>query len=466
MSKLWGGRFARPTDTLVRQFHDSLPFDVRLYNEDINGSIAWAKGLVKADILTKDEAATIISGLEQVRTEFEKETFVFDEGDEDIHTAVERRLTELVGAVGGKLHTGRSRNDQVATDLRLWTMQAIRHIQAQLAGLQEAIVNHAEANLMVPMPGYTHLQHAQPVTWGHWLLSHFWPLQRDQERWSEVWGRTAVCPLGSAAFAGAAFPIDREFLAQELGFSAITPNSQDAVSDRDFVADFLYAAAMTGLHLSRLSEQLALYCTTEFGFVRLDDAYSTGSSIMPQKKNPDTLELTRGKAGRLLGNLTGFLATLKGLPSSYDKDLQEDKEPLFDAFDTLDLALPVMAGVISTLTINTAKMAAQLEPGLLATDLADYLVRRGLPFRQAHQIIGEVVQAAENRGVEITALTLAELQGISELFGEGVTAVFNFQASLNSRDVPGGTSARALQAQLQAARQAAALSRANGQSSP
>lgn len=454
MSKLWGGRFARPTDTLVRRFHDSFPFDVRLYNEDITGSIAWAKGLVKAGILTETEANSIITGLEQVRVEFDDDQFVVDEGDEDIHTAVERRLTEIVGPVGGKLHTGRSRNDQVATDFRLWTMQAIRHIQAQLAQLQEAIANNAEANLMVPMPGYTHLQHAQPVTWGHWLLSHFWPLQRDQERWEEVWGRTAVSPLGNAAFAGAAFPIDREFLAQELGFSAITPNSQDGVSDRDFVADFLYAATMTGLHLSRLSEQLALYCTTEFGFVRLDDAYATGSSIMPQKKNPDTLELTRGKAGRLLGNLTGFLATIKGLPSSYDKDLQEDKEPMFDAFDTLDLALPVMAGVIETLTINADKMAAQLEPGLLATDLADYLVRRGLPFRQAHHIIGKVVQTAENQSVEITDLTVADLQGISELFGDDVTAVFNFQASLNSRDVPGGTSEKAMQAQLQAARNA------------
>lgn len=454
MSKLWGGRFARPTDTLVRQFHDSFPFDVRLYNEDITGSIAWAKGLVKADILTEAEANTIIVGLEQVRVEFDEDRFVADAGDEDIHTAVERRLTEIVGPVGGKLHTGRSRNDQVATDFRLWTMQAIEQIQVQLAQLQLAIINNAEANLMVPMPGYTHLQHAQPVTWGHWLLSHFWPFQRDQQRWSEVLARTAVCPLGSAAFAGSAFPIDREFLAEELGFKGITPNSQDGVSDRDFVADFLYAAAMTGLHLSRLSEQLAIYSSTEFGFVRLDDAYSTGSSIMPQKKNPDTLELTRGKSGRLLGHLTGFLATIKGLPSSYDKDLQEDKEPMFDAFDTLDLALPVMAGVIETLNINESNMAAQLEPGLLATDLADYLVKRGLPFRQAHHIIGEVVQTAENRNIEITDLTLADLQGISELFGDDVTAVFNFQSSLNSRSVPGGTSEEALRKQIEKAKSA------------
>ncbi|MFO7680947.1 MAG: argininosuccinate lyase [Chloroflexota bacterium] len=453
MSKLWGGRFARPTDTLVRQFHDSLPFDVRLVQEDITGSIAWAKGLVKAGILAETEADAIIDGLEQVRAEFDEDRFVVDEGDEDIHTAVERRLTEIVGPVGGKLHTGRSRNDQVATDFRLWTMQAVTRIQAHLQALQTAVVNHAAANLMVPMPGYTHLQHAQPVTWGHWLLSHFWPFQRDQERWAEVWRRTAVCPLGSAALAGSAFPIDREFLAQELGFKGITPNSQDGVSDRDFVADFLYAAAMTGLHLSRLSEQLALYSSAEFGFVRLDDAYSTGSSIMPQKKNPDTLELTRGKSGRLLGNLMGFLTTLKGLPSSYDKDLQEDKEPLFDAFDTLDLALPVMAGLIDTLTLRPEKMAAQLEPGLLATDLADYLVRRGLPFRQAHHIVGQVVQTAENQGVAITDLSLADLQGISELFGEDITAVFNIQASLNSRNVPGGTSEKAMLAQLQAAQE-------------
>ena len=452
MSKLWGGRFQKPTAVLVRQYHDSLPFDRRLYDEDITGSVAWARGLVGAGVLTEAEAETIVAGLEQVRGEFAAGTFAFAPGDEDIHTAVERRLTEIVGTVGGKLHTGRSRNDQVATDFRLWVMAACHQLQHHLADLQRALADSAAAHLHTPMPGYTHLQHAQPITWGHFALSHFWPLQRDQERWAQVWARTAVLPLGSAALAGSAFPVDRLALAEALGFRAISQNSLDAVADRDFAADFLYAAAMTGLHLSRLSEQLVLFSSAEFGFVRLDDAYSTGSSIMPQKKNPDTLELTRGKSGRLIGHLTGLLTTLKGLPSTYDKDLQEDKEPVFDAFDTLALALPVMAGLVDTLQVRPERMAAQLEPGLLATDLADYLVRRGMPFRQAHHIVGAVVQAAEEKGVLLTELSAADLLAVSEELGAGVTAVFNFTASLASRQVPGGTAPQALQDQLAAAR--------------
>ncbi|MCA9874475.1 MAG: argininosuccinate lyase, partial [Anaerolineales bacterium] len=351
---------------------------------------------------------------------------------------------------------GRSRNDQIATDFRLWTLDAINQTRAQLAALQEALIASAAANLNTPLPGYTHLQHAQPITWGHWALSHFWPLQRDQERWAQARARTAVLPLGSAALAGTAFPVDRQALAEMLGFTAVSPNSLDAVSDRDFAADFLYAAAMTGLHLSRLSEQLVLFSSAEFGFVSVDDAYATGSSIMPQKKNPDTLELTRGKSGRLIGNLVGLLTTLKGLPSTYDKDLQEDKEPVFDAFDTLAQALPVMTGLLQTLQIRPERMAAQLEPGLLATDLADYLVRRGMPFRQAHHIVGAVVQLAEQKGVLLTDLTAADFQAVSEEMGEGVTAVFDFTASLASRQMIGGTAPAALQTQLQAARDAVA----------
>jgi argininosuccinate lyase len=303
------------------------------------------------------------------------------------------------------------------------------------------------------MPGYTHLQHAQPITWGHWVLSYFWPLVRDQQRLAQVRQRTAVLPLGSGALAGTAFPIDRQALADELGFSAISQNSLDGVSDRDFAADFLYTATMIGLHLSRLSEQLILFSSSEFGFVRLDDGYSTGSSLMPQKKNPDTLELTRGTSGRLLGNLVGLLTTLKGLPSSYDKDLQEDKEPVFDAFDTLSQIIPIMAGLLRTLQLRPERMAAQLEPNLLATDLADYLVKRGVPFRQAHHLVGEVVQMAENRGGSLTDLSLADLQSISEEFGEEATAVFNFTTSLSNRAITGGTSPEALAAQLAAARQ-------------
>jgi argininosuccinate lyase len=451
MSKLWGGRFAKEIDALVYEFNASISFDIRLYDQDITGSVAWAKALAGADILTAEEAAQLIDGLEQVRGEFASDVFVLEAGDEDIHTAVERRLTELVGPVGGKLHTGRSRNDQVATDFQLWTLQAIDHLQTLLADLQAALIESASAHLHTPMPGYTHLQHAQPVTWGHWALSHFWPLVRDRERLAQVRARTAVLPLGSGALAGTAFPVDRHFLAQELGFTAVSPNSLDAVSNRDFAADFLYAATLIGLHLSRISEQLILFSSSEFSFVRIDDAYSTGSSLMPQKKNPDTLELTRGKAGRLVGNLTGLLTTLKGLPSSYDKDLQEDKEPVFDTFDTLCLTVPIMAGLFRTLQLRPERMAAQLEPGLLATDLADYLVKKGMPFRQAHHVIGQVVHTAEERQVPITELSLAELQQINPTFAADVLTVFNVEGALNNRAVPGGTGAAALHGQLAAA---------------
>jgi argininosuccinate lyase len=452
MSKLWGGRFAAQTDSLVHQFNASIDFDVRLYDEDITGSIAWARGLVKARVLTAVEAETIIEGLEQVRAELADGRFNFAADDEDIHTAVERRLTELVGPVGGKLHTGRSRNDQVATDFRLWVMRACDQLQIHLAGLQRAMIESAESHLNLAMPGYTHLQHAQPVTWGHWLLSHFWPLVRDRRRLAQVRVETAVLPLGSAALAGTAFPIDREALARELGFATISQNSIDGVADRDFAADFLYTATMIGLHLSRLSEQLILFSSSEFGFVRLDDGYSTGSSLMPQKKNPDTLELTRGKSGRLLGNLTGLLATLKGLPSTYDKDLQEDKEPLFDAYDTLCLMLPVMAGLIRTLTVRPERMAAQLEPGLMATDLADYLVKKGVPFREAHGLVGQVVQKAEGENVALTQLSLAQLQAIDKRFEADVVEVFSITAVLAHRTSSGGTAPAALLAQLEAAR--------------
>lgn len=454
MSKLWGGRFQKPTAELVRKFNDSLPFDMRLVDEDVRGSVAWARGLVGANVLTVNEAETLVTGLTQVQREFAEGTFAFAPGDEDIHTAVERRLTEIVGTVGGKLHTGRSRNDQVATDFRLWVMGALDVLLAHLVNLQEALIASAEANLTVPMPGYTHLQHAQPVTWGHWILSHFWPLLRDARRLADVQEAASELPLGSAALAGTAFAVDRATLAHMLGFARVSQNSLDAVSNRDFAADFLYAATMLGLHLSRLSEQLILFSSSEFGFVRLDDAYSTGSSLMPQKKNPDTLELTRGKAGRLLGNLTGLLATLKGLPSSYDKDLQEDKEPVFDSFDTLMIVLPVMTGVISTLTLYPQRMAAQLEPNLLATDMADYLVKRGMPFREAHHVVGEVIQLAETRSVPLTELTLADLQGISAAFVQDVMAVFRVEASLDARNVTGGTAPVAVQAQLVAAKTA------------
>jgi argininosuccinate lyase len=456
MTKLWGGRFSKETAALVRQLNDSLPYDQRLFAEDIAGSIAWAQALVGAGVLTAVESQTIIHGLEQVRQEFVAGTFLFAPGDEDIHTAVERRLTELVGSVGGKLHTGRSRNDQVATDFRLWVRQACADLLADLRELQEAMLAQAEKeeNTAVALPGYTHLQHAQPITWPHWLLSHFWPLVRDAERLRHAQQQANELPLGSAALAGTAFPIDRHALAATLGFDRISQNSLDAVANRDFATDFLYATTMLGLHLSRLAEQLIIFASTEFGFVRLDDAYTTGSSLMPQKKNPDTLELTRGKAGRLLGDFVGLLTTLKGLPSTYDKDLQEDKEPVFSAYDTLRLVLPVMAGVIRTLHIQPEKMAAQLEPNLLATDLADYLVKKGLPFREAHHVVGEVVQLGETRALPITRLSLSDLQAIHPLFGADVLEAFAVAGSLAQRTVVGGTAPTAVAQQLIAARNA------------
>jgi argininosuccinate lyase len=449
--KLWGGRFDGEIDSVAHNFNASLSFDVRLYDEDITASIVWAWGLVGAGVLRPREAEKIVEGLKEVRVELREGVFEFDPADEDIHSAVERRLTELVGPVGGKLHTGRSRNDQVATDFRLWVMRAIDQIGTHLAALQSALLESARANLDLPMPGYTHLQHAQPVTWGHWSLSHFWPLIRDAGRFRQARVAADVLPLGSAALAGASFPIDRQALAMELGFQAISQNSLDAVADRDFAVDFLYAATMLALHLSRLSEQLIIFSSAEFGFVLLDDAYSTGSSLMPQKKNPDMLELTRGKAGRLIGNLTGLLATLKGLPSAYDKDLQEDKEPVFDAFDTLAMALPVMAGLIQTLRLRPERMAAQLEPALLATDLADYLVKLGLPFREAHELVGRVVRLAEAKGVTLAELDAEQLGSLSEHFGPDVEELFDIERSLESRAVLGGTSSEMLREQLAAA---------------
>ena len=451
MSKLWGSRFAEPTDALVHRYNASIGFDARLYDEDITGSVAWAEGLAAAGLLTADERDALLAGLEAVRAEFAAGAFAIVPDDEDIHSAVERRLTELVGPVGGKLHTGRSRNDQVATDFRLWLMRACDRLDVALRELQAALADSAAA-LDLPLPGYTHLQHAQPITWGHWALAHFWPLARDRQRFAAARRSAAVLPLGAAALAGTAFRIDRAALAVRLGFGDVTANSLDAVSDRDFAAEFLFAAALLGVHLSRLAEQLILFSSAEFGFVRLADAYTTGSSIMPQKKNPDTLELTRGKSGRLIGHLTGFLATLKGLPSAYDKDLQEDKEPVFDAADTLELALPVMAGLLRTLELRPERMAAQLEAGLLATEVADYLVRRGLPFREAHQVVGRVVRLSEERGVAITELELEALQAISPHFGPDVADAMTVPAALAARDLPGGTGPGAVRTQLAAAR--------------
>ncbi len=381
-----------------------------------------------------------------MRREFKDGTFKHMPTDEDIHTAVERRLTESIGPVAGKLHTGRSRNDQVATDFRLWVMRACGQIDEALVDLAQALLESAEQGLETPMPGYTHLQHAQPVTWGHWVLSHFWPLMWDRERFAHASSSAAVLPLGSGSMAGTPFPIDRQALVTELGFNASSPNSINAVADRDFALEFLFAAAVLSVHLSCLAEALIVFNSVEFGFIELDEAYATGSSLMPQKKNPDPLELARGKAGRLVGYLTGLLTTLKGLPSAYDK------EPVFNAYDALILLLPVLAGLIRTLHIHPERMIAGLTSEMLATDMAHYLVHKGVPFRQAHELVGKAVRLAEEQGVSISDLPLEDLRILDDNFESDVVQVFDVQGALARRMADGGTAPDALRSQFEAAK--------------
>jgi len=447
-TKLWGGRFSDALDPLMEEFNASIAFDRRLWQADIRGSQAYAQALARAGLLTANEAEQIVAGLEQVAGDWRAEQFEVKAGDEDIHTANERRLTELIGPVAGKLHTGRSRNDQVATDLRLWLREELTKSEQKLHTLIEVATERAESEIDLLMPGYTHLQPAQPTRWSHWLLGHAWAWQRDAQRLQDLLPRVNLLPLGNGALAGNPFPIDRDWLAQELGFAAPTPNSLDGVSDRDFVAETLFWATMTMLHISRWAEDLIIYSSREFGFVTLADAYSTGSSLMPQKKNPDSLELLRGKAGRVFGDMSGLLMTLKGLPSTYNKDLQEDKEPLFDAIDTLAGALPIAAGALATLTVKRDTMAQALVPEMLATDLAEYLVRKGVPFRETHDLAGEAVALAESEGIALSDLTLTALRSLHPAFDEDVLAIWSYERSVEQRDVRGGSSRRAVKEQI------------------
>ena len=448
---LWGGRFRGKLDEDAFALNASLPFDKRLALQDVKGSVAWADALSRAGVLTQTESARIISGLEAVGAEFKSGSFAFADFDEDIHTAVERRLGELIGPLAGKLHTGRSRNDQVATDLRLWMLDALPALDSAITGLQSTLVTIAEKHLTTLMPGYTHLQRAQPITLAHWLLNHFWALQRDRERLADLRDRVAILPLGSAALAGTAFPIDRAALAETLGFDAPAPNSLDAVSDRDFAAEYLFCTAMVGVHLSKLAENVVLFTTAEFGFFELSDAFSTGSSLMPQKKNPDMFELARGKTGTLIGLLAGMLATLKGLPSTYDKDLQEDKVPVFQATDTLLAILPVLAGALETMTVNEKRMLAAIDASMLATDLADYLVRKGVRFREAHGMAGKAVRVAAEKNVNLDELSLNEWQAIGP-FDADVKDVFDPMKSVESRNAIGGASPQAVENQIRTAK--------------
>jgi len=453
MPALWGGRFTEDTDALMWAFNASISVDQRMALVDIWGSQAYARAIQKAGVLTENELTELVSGLDVVADEFEQGSFTFADKDEDIHTAVERRLGEIVGPLAGKLHTGRSRNDQVATDVRLYMLESLGHLGEMLDATCKTIVDKAAEHIDVLMPGYTHMQPAQPVRFSHWLMSYFWMLDRDRERLADLTKRVSRCPLGAGALAGNAYGIDRQALAKDLGFDDITWNSMDAVADRDMIIECLSWGAQIGLHLSRLAEDIIIWSTREFGFVHLLDKYSTGSSIMPQKKNPDSMELVRGKTGRLLANLNQIMTVCKGIPSTYDKDLQEDKEALFDTIDTLGMLLPITAGVIATMAIDTDKMTAALGDELVATDIADYLVKKGLPFRKAHSVVGKLVLLSENKGVGLCSLSLEDYQSTCELFEADVQKVLSFEASVEARNTSGGTARSAVLEQIAQARQ-------------
>ena len=446
---MWKGRFSQPTSQLVQAFGESVSFDWRLYAQDIRGSIAHAKGLEKMGVITAEERAAIEKGLLEIRHEIEHGDFEFQSALEDVHMNIESALTARIGPAGAKLHTARSRNDQVATDVRLYCKDAIDQLTGDICHLQRALVEAAERAATAVVPGYTHLQRGQPVLFSHHLLAYVEMLARDAARLADARARLDVMPLGSGALAGSTLIIDREFVAADLGFSAVTQNSMDAVSDRDFIAELLFGTALCGVHLSRLSEDIILWCSAEFGFVTLSDAHTTGSSLMPQKKNPDVAELTRGKTGRLVGNLMSLLTLLKGLPMTYNRDLQEDKEPLFDSIDTLHTTLEVVAEMISGMEVNTARTAAATaDPLLLATDLADYLVKHGVPFRQAHEVIGKLVafSLTEQRG--FAQLTLEEYQQFSPAFEADLFDCLTVGTALEARQGIGAPSPKNVAAQL------------------
>ncbi|MBN9392953.1 MAG: argininosuccinate lyase [Chloroflexi bacterium] len=437
--KLWGGRFEKPVNEIAEEFGASIPFDQKLYREDIAGSKAHARMLAKQGIISSEDADKIVAGLERIQQRIEKGEFDFRLDREDIHLNIEAELAADIGEAAGRLHTGRSRNDQIALDFRLYVCRVIGQTVERIMRLQETLVRLAEKYEGVIMPGYTHLQRAQPVLLSHHLLAYFEMFQRDAGRFSDCYGRTDVSPLGSGALAGVPYPLDREYVAEQLGLSAVTRNSMDAVSDRDFVVEFLAAAALCSVHLSRFAEEIILWSTGEFGFIELDDSYSTGSSIMPQKKNPDMAELVRGKTGRMVGHLTAILVTLKGLPLSYNKDMQEDKEGLFDASDTLLTSLTVFEGMIATMRIKRENMLKGADGSFAtATDLADYLVGKGLPFRQAHEVVGKLVRYAIDNKKTFSGLTLEEFKQFSPLFEVDALRITP-ETSMSARNTYGGT---------------------------
>ena len=434
MATLWHGRFEGGPAEALQALNDSLPFDRRMFREDIAGSRAHVRMLSRVGLMSEVDSEAVLAALDAVEAEMADGSFAFAAGDEDIHTAVERRVTELAGDAGARLHTGRSRNDQVATDLRLWTLRELGDLARLITTFQGTLAARADEAADAYLPGYTHLQRAQPVLLAHHLLAHGWALARDVDRLLDARDRADVSPLGAGALAGSSLPLDPDSVAADLGFAARFENSMDAVGDRDFVAESLFALALLGVHLSRIGEELVLWSSEEFGFVDLDDAFSTGSSMLPQKKNPDVAELARGKAGRLIGHLTGLLATLKGLPMAYNKDLQEDKEPLFDAFDTVRLTLAALDGMVSTLAFRTDRMAdAADSPYAAAIDLAEYLVAAGTPFRDAHAVVGALVRAAlAGEG------SLVDLVSADKRLGPEAAALLAPGAPVRRRTTPGG----------------------------
>ena len=441
---LWHGRFLEQSADELQKLNNSISYDIRLFSQDIEGSRAHAKMLQRIGIFSEDELSEVLSALDQVEEEIQDGSFSVLPTDEDVHTYVERRITEITPS-GARLHTGRSRNDQVATDLRLWTKEALTEVARMAISLQRVLLEKAKEVDGAVLPGYTHLQQAQPVPLGHHLLAHGWAISRDVERLLQAIERMDVSPLGAGAMAGSSIPLDVNAVADDLHFSRVFDNSIDAVSDRDFVADALYVLALLGVHLSRIGEEVIIWSSSEFGFVDLSDSFSTGSSMMPQKKNPDVAELARGKSGRLIGNLTGFLATLKGLPLSYNKDLQEDKEPLFDAVDTVSRILPAVTGMISAATFQVEEMRQQaLSPYLATTDLAEWLVQRGMPFREAHAVIGGLVARSLSEGV-----ALEDLISMDENLGKEAVSLLEAESLFNSKKTHGSASLEKLDDQIQ-----------------
>lgn len=451
---MWGGRFTKTTDEMINEFQASISFDKRMYHEDIAGSIAHATMLARCGIITDDDKDKIIAGLKAVLAQIEAGEFDFSVDLEDIHMNIEKRLTEAIGEAGGRLHTARSRNDQVALDTHMYVRRQVIEVQKEIENLQQALVETAEKYSDVIMPGYTHLQRAQPILFAHHLMAYFSMLSRDFARFEGVYRRADIMPLGAGALAGTTFPIDREFVAKQLNFEAIYNNSLDAVSDRDYIMEFLAAASILMVHLSRLSEETILWCTREFSFVELDDAHCTGSSMMPQKKNPDVSELVRGKTGRVIGHLMAMLTTVKGLPLAYNKDLQEDKEGIFDAIDTVKFSLAVYAQLIRGMKVRADVMKrAVTEDFSNATDLADYLVKKGMPFRQAHAVSGTAVHNCIAAGKYLSDMTLAEFKELSPLFEDDIQDAISPETCVKNRNSLGGTSYKQVDLQLTAAKE-------------